>query len=109
MDDQALKIQLAGELKEILRIKRLNIDLMDALEDTVLFIVSRPGGLDATNLRRLQSLIARVRQLHDEVSPPQRKHRDRTPPESTVYTCVHCRVDHVSDSGVAFPVVKLSV
>jgi len=66
MDDYALKQQLAGELKETLRIKELNLELMDSMESTILFLLkeSKKTGVTLPDIHHLHSLLKRVKSLY---------------------------------------------
>lgn len=68
MDDYALKLQLVHELKETLRVKQLNLELMDALESSILFVISNEDK-QLPNLPQLQALLRRVKVLYDELYP----------------------------------------
>jgi len=68
MDNYALKQQLVGELKETLRIKQLNLELMDSMESTILFLI-KGTDKEIPNIRHLDSLLRRVRILYDELYP----------------------------------------
>lgn len=63
---EAIERALAYDLEETVRIKRLNLDLMDALELGLLYMLGRHTQPDWS---RIQSLVDRVRALHVELYP----------------------------------------
>jgi hypothetical protein len=68
MDDYALKQQLVGELKETMRIKKLNLELMDSLESTTIFLLeeSKKLGLELPNAKTLGGLLKHVQGIYNE-------------------------------------------
>jgi hypothetical protein len=80
----ALKQQLLVELRETLRIKQLNLQLMDAMEMSIILLLSEAekNGEKLPHIHRLQGILRRVRILYDELYPPTNlQHPDKTPDE----------------------------
>lgn len=69
MDDYALKQQLVGELKDTLRIKKLNLELMDSLESTTIFLLqeSKKLGIELPNAKILRALLKHVQEIYNEI------------------------------------------
>lgn len=65
-----IRKQLLTELSETIHIKQLNLDLMDSLESTTLFLMleSEKNGIKLPNLDRLDSLLHRVWTLYTEIN-----------------------------------------
>jgi hypothetical protein len=61
----ALKQQLLVELRETLRIKQLNLQLMDAMEMSIILLLSEAekNGEKLPHIHRLQGILRRVRIL----------------------------------------------
>src|SRR5947209_7041339 len=87
MDNYALKQQLIGELKETLRIKQLNLDMMDMFEAAILYILSEADKNKQTlpNAHRLHSLIKRIHLIYNQLYPPTKfQQPKKTPSDSTI-------------------------
>lgn len=71
MDSYALKQQLVGELKETLRIKKLNLELMDSLESTTIFLLqeSEKLGIELPNAKILRELLQYIQEIYNEIYP----------------------------------------
>lgn len=88
--DSLIRLRLT-KLEEALAVKELNEELLDANHNllTRLIRMKEKSGerLDDNTLE----LVGRVRRILAEMQnpPPQRKHSDRTPQQSTVYISVH--------------------
>jgi len=83
MNSHQLELLLASELKETLRVKKLNLELMEALEFTVLFMLSEADKNNSKppNWKRLHGLLIRVRKIYSELYPPTRLQQPKRTPD----------------------------
>lgn len=83
MNSHALELLLAGELKETLRVKKLNLELMEALEFSVLFMLSEADKNNSKlpNWKRLHGLLIRVKAIYSELYPPTKLQQPKRTPD----------------------------
>ena len=89
MDNYHLKRQLIGEIHEAVRVKELNVELMEHLAFTANWILRycEKNHITPPDLDRLHELIDRSRELvqkmYEPYSSPKNKHPFKTPKDST--------------------------
>lgn len=88
MDDYHLKMQLVSEIREVLRIKELCLELADATQSTLKWQMDycRKNNIPILKERPLMDLLNRCESLITRIYgdlPPLHQHPDRTPPDST--------------------------
>ena len=88
MDDYYLKNQLIGEIQETIRIKELNVELMETLTGNAIWILKycEKNNIRPPNLKRLLETVSKSRTLTERMYQyfsPQNKHPFTTPEDST--------------------------
>jgi hypothetical protein len=88
MDDYYLKNQLLGEIQETIRIKELNVELMETLTDNAIWILKycERNNIRPPNLKRLLETVSKSRVLTEKMFQsfsPNFKHPNGTPEDST--------------------------
>lgn len=93
MSDYRLKQELVYELEETLRVKRMNLSLLEVLSSTVVWLLRycKSNGTAPPDLERIESVIAKAESImkQDLGDHPLSDTQDRHPDKPTVYKDVH--------------------